>query len=391
MQQLQCKGLQLQAWRHQHAAAALNNSRPAQRRHASSSAACNPLLEQRCRTMPAQPDLQLPSLTRGCLRIKLRSSSVCSSTAGDTGGDAVRPSAQAATPAASVDVTGAVGAASSGSSNAAAKPGSSSDGGSSSSSSASGTSSGSGYSSYSDMYKSLHNTFNSQPGALQSSLSSQKQEHQQRSGVDGSSGSDSSHGNGHQANSSSSSDGSSAHAAAEALLTAAGLAEPAAAASAAAPSPAAAAGVEDALKKAQRALAAAESSLGSIHKLRSAQPPNKWTGLLQILRSVAVVAAAASALVASHAFGLGWQWAGATLGALGLAGTTNFVSNRTGWYTGCVQLWCISVVAEARYTCFAQNKTTYYREALHTSDSAAVVLRTLLADRSSPCLSVRQG
>jgi hypothetical protein len=166
------------------------------------------------------------------------------------------------------------------------------------------------------MYKSLHNTFSTQPDALQSSFSSQQQEHQQRSGADGSSsGLDSSHGNGHQASSS-----SNAPAAAEALPAAAVPAAAAAAAGVAAPSPAAAAGVEDALKKAQQALAAAESSLGSIHKLRSAQPPNKWTGMLQILRSVAVVAAAGSALVASHAFGLGWQWAGATLGALGLAG-----------------------------------------------------------------------
>jgi hypothetical protein len=191
------------------------------------------------------------------------------------------------------------------------------------------------------MYKSLHNTFTTQPGALQSSHSSQKQEHQQWSGAHGSSsGLDSSHGNGHQANSSSSS--GSAPAAAEVLPAAAAPA--AAAAGAAAPSAAAAAGVEDALKKAQQALAAAESSLDSIHKLRSAQPPNQWAGLLQVVRSVAVVAAAGSALVASHAFGLGWQWAGATLGALGLAGKqTSHSGCCTAAYSCTVCLLCYFV------------------------------------------------
>lgn len=80
------------------------------------------------------------------------------------------------------------------------------------------------------------------------------------------------------------------------------------------------AGVEDAIRKAQEALAAAETSLSSIHKLRSAQPPSKWSGLLQVLNSLATAAAAGALLVASHAFGLGWQWAGATIGALALAG-----------------------------------------------------------------------
>lgn len=80
------------------------------------------------------------------------------------------------------------------------------------------------------------------------------------------------------------------------------------------------AGVEDAIRKAQEALAAAETSLSSIHKLRSAQPPSKWSGLLQVLKSLATAAAAGALLVASHAFGLGWQWAGATIGALALAG-----------------------------------------------------------------------
>lgn len=80
------------------------------------------------------------------------------------------------------------------------------------------------------------------------------------------------------------------------------------------------AGVEDAIRKAQEALAAAETSLSSIHQLRSAQPPNKWSGLLQVLKSLATAAAAGALLVASHAFGLGWQWAGATIGALALAG-----------------------------------------------------------------------
>jgi hypothetical protein len=90
------------------------------------------------------------------------------------------------------------------------------------------------------------------------------------------------------------------------------------AASAAGGSPVA--GVEDAIRKAQEALAAAESSLSSIHQLQSAQPPNKWQGLVVILKSMATVWGAGALLVASHAFGLGWQWAGATLGAMALAG-----------------------------------------------------------------------
>jgi hypothetical protein len=171
------------------------------------------------------------------------------------------------------------------------------------------------------MYKALHNTFSTPPGVADAALtnssrSNQQQQQEQHTAAGGSSSSSfgldgSSNGNGHQAS-------SSTPAAVGAEPAAAVPAE--AAAAAAAPSAAAAAGVEDALKKAQQALAAAESSLDSIHKLRSAQPPNKWTELLQVLRSVAVVAAAGAALVASHAFGLGWQWAGATLGALGLAG-----------------------------------------------------------------------
>lgn len=271
MQQLQCKGLQLQAWRQQHAALP-----PSSNRHVSSSTG-RVLLRQHRRGCAPHPDLLLLPASSSCLRSRMCSSSVCCSAAADAGaGDAVRPSAQAATPAAAaVDMTGAAGAASSSST---AGPGSSSDTGVSStgSSNSSSSSTRGGYSSYSDMYKSLHNTFGTtlaaaEGASLNSSRSSQLQELQQHT------------------------------------------------AAAAAPSAAAAAGVEDALKKAQRALAAAESSLDSIHKLRSAQPPNKWTELLQVLRSAAVVAAAGSALVASHAFGLGWQWAGATLGALGLA------------------------------------------------------------------------
>jgi hypothetical protein len=78
--------------------------------------------------------------------------------------------------------------------------------------------------------------------------------------------------------------------------------------------------VGDAMRKAQEAIAAAESSLSSIQQLPSAQPPNRWAGLLQVAKSLATVAAAGALLVASHAFGLGWQWAGATIGALALAG-----------------------------------------------------------------------
>jgi hypothetical protein len=81
-----------------------------------------------------------------------------------------------------------------------------------------------------------------------------------------------------------------------------------------------AADVSNAIRKAQEAIAAAESSLSSIQHLPSAQLPNPWAGLLQVAKSLATVAAAGALLVASHAFGLGWQWAGATIGALALAG-----------------------------------------------------------------------
>ncbi len=84
--------------------------------------------------------------------------------------------------------------------------------------------------------------------------------------------------------------------------------------------------VEAAVAKAQAALAAAERSLGSLHTLRSAQlPGDSWTELLGVVRSAAAVAAAGALLVASHAFGLGWQWAAATSGALVLSGAVILV------------------------------------------------------------------
>lgn len=78
--------------------------------------------------------------------------------------------------------------------------------------------------------------------------------------------------------------------------------------------------VEDAIAKAQQALAAAETSLSSIEQLQSNQPPSPWTAAFKAVRSMVALAAMALLMVFSHASGLVWQWTGAFVGALGIAG-----------------------------------------------------------------------
>lgn len=96
------------------------------------------------------------------------------------------------------------------------------------------------------------------------------------------------------------------------------------------PSPAGS-NVESALKRAQAALDAAETSLETID-LAGPKPqlPPQWLALLRVARTVTLVGAASVLLVVSHAFGLAWQWAGATLGAAGIAGACTGAEGQLG-------------------------------------------------------------
>ena len=93
-------------------------------------------------------------------------------------------------------------------------------------------------------------------------------------------------------------------------------------AAASGPSPAESPGaVEEAMQKAEAALAMAESTLSSIEGMDiGLEPPSKWTKIFLLVRKVVAASALCGLMVASHAFGLAWQWAAATLGALGIAG-----------------------------------------------------------------------
>eukprot|EP00878_Enallax_costatus_P012038 GHUV01012570.1.p1 GENE.GHUV01012570.1~~GHUV01012570.1.p1 ORF type:complete len:404 (+),score=123.29 GHUV01012570.1:291-1502(+) len=273
MQQLQRPALQqLQAWQHQHTAQRygprpLVGSSPAYR----------------------QQSAALQGLRLRCDDKKHVRDVNCRSAGADAGtGDVVRPSAQAAAPpAAPVDLTGQ-------DSQTSAKPAGKGSG-------------GGGYSSYTDMYKALNSTNYSR----HVDSSSSKSKHS--SGPSSVPSSPASTSTGTQADSTASLNSSNGHLASNSSS----ISLPADTQTSTAAVDAA--GVEDAIRKAQEALAAAENSLTSIHQLRSAQPASKWHGVLQLLRSIAIVATSGALLVASHAFGLGWQWAGATLGAIGLA------------------------------------------------------------------------
>ncbi|KXZ46526.1 hypothetical protein GPECTOR_43g963 [Gonium pectorale] len=110
-------------------------------------------------------------------------------------------------------------------------------------------------------------------------------------------------------------------------------AAPAAAAGAAAEGDTDAAEVSAALARAQAALARAETSLDDIQRLSSsydaaalaslaaaAGPPSRLSRFLALARGVAAAGALAFAMLASHAFGLAVQWAGAVAGAALIAG-----------------------------------------------------------------------
>ncbi|KAG2501334.1 hypothetical protein HYH03_001125 [Edaphochlamys debaryana] len=101
-----------------------------------------------------------------------------------------------------------------------------------------------------------------------------------------------------------------------------------------APSPGSdAAEVSAALARAQAALERAETSLDDIQRLsssidaaalaslaRATAPPTRWQKLLSLARSLIILGSLAVAMLATHAFGLGVQWAGAAAGAALIAG-----------------------------------------------------------------------
>lgn len=78
--------------------------------------------------------------------------------------------------------------------------------------------------------------------------------------------------------------------------------------------------VEDAIAKAQAALAGAQATLSSVESLEGATPNLKLQQALKLARSFVLAGGLAVLLVGAHAFGLAWQWAAATLGALAVAG-----------------------------------------------------------------------
>lgn len=72
--------------------------------------------------------------------------------------------------------------------------------------------------------------------------------------------------------------------------------------------------VASAMARAHAALAKAESSLDSIESLQSASPPSPFEESLNRAKAFGLVVAVALAMLGCHAFGLGWQWLGATAG-----------------------------------------------------------------------------
>ncbi len=89
----------------------------------------------------------------------------------------------------------------------------------------------------------------------------------------------------------------------------------------------AAAKLEEAMRKAQAALVQAEAELKQMQDEAEADKPRfsielppRVQSLLLMARTAALVGAASVALVASHAFGLVWQWAAAALAASAMAG-----------------------------------------------------------------------
>lgn len=87
--------------------------------------------------------------------------------------------------------------------------------------------------------------------------------------------------------------------------------------------------VQTALQRAQQALKSAETQLGQLNELPDGQdtdsgssysPLDRLQPLLRAARGVGLVAVTVILLVASHAFGLVWQWVAAVIGAAAMAG-----------------------------------------------------------------------
>ncbi len=86
--------------------------------------------------------------------------------------------------------------------------------------------------------------------------------------------------------------------------------------------------VSAAFARAQAALTRAELNLDDMQRLSidaaslelRGAPPSRWQRAIAIARSVVIMGALAVGMLASHAFGLAVQWAGATVGAALIAG-----------------------------------------------------------------------
>ncbi|KAI8472982.1 MAG: integral membrane protein DUF92-domain-containing protein [Monoraphidium minutum] len=173
--------------------------------------------------------------------------------------------------------------------------------------------------------------------------------------------------------------GSSRHAAPPANGGAAAGAEAAAAAGADGGGADAESHVDGALKKAQDALAAAETSLDTVAAAGAAPEPQGAAAALAarglrlwlLLRPAVLVSAFSVAMVASHAFGLALQWASATLGALGIAawghrrGSLSPSGAVAAAVVGLATLGCsLRLGATLLAFFFASSKLTHFKEEL---------------------------
>ena len=127
--------------------------------------------------------------------------------------------------------------------------------------------------------------------------------------------------------------------------------------------------VAQALERAQEALQKVEDSLDTIDTLPSAQPPSKMEKALKIVKTVVILGGLSVAMVASHAFGLIVQWAGASAGALAIAwwGYRRNALNVTGCVAALVvgagTLGCsLRLGATLLAFFFSSSKLTQYKE-----------------------------